>query len=193
MKRLGIGTGDMSKDELESKLVADDHYVTLRVMNGTKTLFVEFFGYIAMRVWGIELHDASREILKKGAFGELTAHHRIEPARTAMESKKYGPDDTVLSLYELYKHCIYRLVTDPSWRRLYDTAVVKSRFLYEDKSRQRLIQELLTIDELIGRRVLGLPWSDEFDDAKGVFRFLGGWLGRNKGQRQAGAVLAKAV
>ena len=31
------------------------------------------------------------------------------------------------------------------------------------------------------------------DDAKGVFRFLGGWLGRNKGQRLAGAVLAKAV
>ena len=29
------------------------------------------------------------------------------------------------------------------------------RFLYEDKSRQRLIQELLTIDELVGRRVFG--------------------------------------
>ena len=33
-----------------------------------------------------------------------------------------------------------------------------------------------SLDELIGRRVSGLPWSDHVDDAKGVFRFLEQWV-----------------
>jgi hypothetical protein len=39
-----------------------------------------------------------------------------------------------------------------------------------------MIEELRTVDQLIGRRGLGLPWSDIFDEAKGVFSFFKDWL-----------------
>jgi hypothetical protein len=114
--------------------------------------------------------------MNRGAFGELYRTHRIEPAREIIETKAFAPDEALLAIYELYSECIYRLVTDPSWKRQYDAALVKSRFLYEEKNRQRMIDELRTVDQLIARRGLGKPWSDIFDEAKGVFSFFKAWL-----------------
>jgi len=179
IERLKI-KGDLPKEELETKLINDDRYMTTRVMNGTKTLFVEFFGFIMMEVWGRNLRSRASEIMSRGAFGELYRNHRLEPAKEIIDSKSFAPDEALLTIYELYEHCIYRLVTDPGWKRQYDAAIVKSRFLYEDKNRQRLIEELLTIDKLIARRGLGQPWSDMFDEAKGVFSFLTSWMSKRK-------------
>jgi hypothetical protein len=176
--RLGTNPNEVSKEEIETKLVNDDTYMTVRVMNGTKVLFIEFLGYIMMEVWGEALHRAAREILQRGAFGELFRHHRFDQLRAVVDSKTYAADEAVICIYQTYRECIYRLVTDPGWRRQYDAALVKSRFLYDDKSRSRLIQELITVDELIGRRRLGQPWSDHFDDANGIFKFLNGWLNK---------------
>jgi len=175
IQRLGI-KDDLSKEELETKLVNDDRYMTTRVMNGTKTLFVEFLGFIMMEVLGRKLHSRASAIMDRGAFGKLYREHRIEPAKEIIDTKAFTADEALLAIYELYIHCIYRLVTDPSWKRQYDAATVKARFLYDDKNRQRLIEELLTLDKLIERRGLGQPWSDIFDEAKGVFAFFRSWV-----------------
>jgi hypothetical protein len=73
--------------------------------------------------------------MSRGTFGELYRNHRLEPAKEVIDSKSFIPDEALLAIYELYEHCIYRLVTDPSWKRQYDAAIVKSRFLYEEKNR----------------------------------------------------------
>jgi hypothetical protein len=168
----------MTKEELETKLVGDDQYMTTRVMNGTKTLFVEFLGFLILEVWGSRIHAVAVDLMSPGAFGELFHNHKFDPARAAVQTRSFNRDEALLCVYELYKHCVYRLVTDPAWKRQYDAAIVKSRFLYEDKNRRRLIGELLTVDQLIGRRAggIGEPWSDIFDEAKGVFAFFRDWI-----------------
>jgi hypothetical protein len=122
-------------------------------MNGTKTLFGEFIGYIMIDVYGRRLNSVAIDIMNKGAFGELFNNHTIEPAKkVVVDSNLFSRDQVMISVFELYKLCIYRLITDPAWKRQYDAANVKSRFLYEDKNRQRLIDELLLVDKLIERR-----------------------------------------
>ena len=175
IERLGIRQ-DLVKEELETKLINDDRYMTNRVMNGTKTLFGEFIGYIMIDVYGRRLNSVAIDIMNRGAFGELFNSHSIESAKKIVESNLFSRDQVLISVFELYKHCIYRLITDPAWKRQYDAANVKSRFLYEDKNRQRLIDELLLVDKLIERRGLGESWSDIFDEAGGVFKFFKTWL-----------------
>jgi hypothetical protein len=173
--RLGIRP-DLAKEELETKLINDDRYMTNRVMNGTKTLFTEFFGFIMIEVWGRRLNSLAIEVMQKGAFGELLHNHSVEPAKKVVDTRGFTRDEALISVFELYKHCIYRLITDPTWKRQYDAANVKSRFLYEDKNRQRLIEELILVDKLIERRGLGEPWSDIYDEATGVFKYFKTWL-----------------
>ena len=124
--RLGIRQ-DLVKEELETKLINDDKYMTNRVMNGTKTLFWEFIGYIMIEVYGRRLNSVAIDIMNKGSFGELFSNHTVEPAKRAVEFNLFSRDQAIISVFELYKHCIYRLITDPAWKRQYDAANVKSR------------------------------------------------------------------
>jgi hypothetical protein len=179
--RLGIKPG-LPKEELETKLINDDRYMTNRVMNGTKTLFVEFVGFIMLEVWGPKFQALAPSVMSRGAFGELFQNTSVDPAKSVLSAGRFSTEDAVIAIFKLYEECIYRLVTDPSWKRQYDAANVKSRFLYEDKNRQRLIEELRTVDQLIGRRGLGQPWSDMFDEAGGVFDFFKSWLSKGEGE-----------
>jgi hypothetical protein len=88
---------DLPKEEIETKLINDDRYMTTRVMNGTKTLFVEFFGFIMMEVWGRNLRSRASEIMSRGASGELYRNHRLEPAKEIIDSKDFTPDEALLA------------------------------------------------------------------------------------------------
>lgn len=176
IQRLGLDP-TRTRQELEAELVKDDEYLTDRILNASKALFIDIAGWLLFEAFGSDVHTLARNILEAGTTGEFFRHLQYEPSLQAVRQRRLGPDDIVLLIRELYRYVIQRSVSDDIWRKQYDAAPNKTRFLYSEVTRRRFIEQLKNIDQMPERRKggIGEDWSAQFDDAKGVIKYFREW------------------
>jgi hypothetical protein len=89
ISRLGLDS-TKSRQELEAELVKDDEYITDRILNASKALFVDIAGWLLFDAFGSDVHSLARNILESGTTGDFFRHLQYEASIQAIRARQYA-------------------------------------------------------------------------------------------------------
>ena len=169
IERRNIANLDRAKQEAE--LERDTEYWKGLVLRGMLLLFVEFVGFLMFSTFGDEVHSKLGKLLKNGTLGEIADQGDVSIARRRVDGD-YEAEDVLVHLWELYNHCVSQMLAT-AWLRERQQAPNISKFIYSERTREPLYNELEEIGKLFrGQQQLIRTWTIAINEKRGVENYL---------------------
>jgi hypothetical protein len=166
--RLGISPSELTREQVEARLIEDDDYLLEQVLSAMAYLFVDFTGYILYRAFGAEVHDLGKRILARGSLASLAkTADSVQVSAAVREEDVDGADPLALS-WHAFRHTLSQLLAGP-WRQSYLTARNRTRFNYQSSTRQRIFEQLDALDKFMSRSQLTQPWAVGIPAKTGIY------------------------
>lgn len=162
----------LKKEDQDAKLSEDSVYTKGLVLAGAKYLFPEFCGLLLFRALGKEMHTIGPKLVATKSMKSMVAERSFETIRKAIETEEFEDGDFFAIAWALYNFCLEQIIGLPSWRQQFEQAAVRSRFNYSEFNRRELYKQLEALDKVYQKRPFPAPWSQGFEERKGIFAYF---------------------
>ena len=151
---------------------SNEEYLIGYLKNRGRFLFVEFVGYAIFKRYGNNTHKAFCKILTESDMKDMYCYYDDTNIKKSIENKKFIESDSIALCWHIFDYLITDLVRKKDWRKDYELAEPKGRFLYSKETRKLLIDRLKEFEDIVNqqKRPLDKTWSQFIDEKKDFWR-----------------------
>lgn len=170
-ERLGIDPNQIPKEQLDSRLAADDEYLLEQVLSAMSYVFVDFLGYVLFRSVGEIIHDKGFKLLTNGSFKHLKETGDYDQLVQGTRAGVVEQDDILAIIWFAFRHTIDQLMAG-QWKQSYQTARNRTRFNHSNDTRTRILRQIDELDKFMSRSQLTQVWAAGIPSRVGLFRYF---------------------
>ncbi|WP_314948861.1 AIPR family protein [Bradyrhizobium cosmicum] len=157
--------GNLSDDEIDQRLTKDPDYIKGLALSAGTFLFTELCGFLFLRAFGLDLYSkAALVLLNHTDMEPIYRSLNFETIKQKISGEELKPNDLFAMLWLLFENIVLsELAESDQWRNAFFTESSKPRIMYRESTRRRLLDRVVTLDEISSKRPLNYPFSVHFD------------------------------
>lgn len=170
MERLGLSSSDstFTREQVEAQLLQDEDYLLEQVLSGLSWLFVDSLGYLLYRACGDSVHEVGKRLLADGSLAALAKGADFDAVAATVRNEEAEPSDILPVAWYAFRHTLGQLLAGP-WRQSYLTARNRTRFNYQNSTRQKVYEQLDNLDRFMTKAQLTQPWAAGIPAKTGLY------------------------
>jgi hypothetical protein len=157
--------GNLSDDDIDQRLTKDPDYIKGLALSAGTFLFAELCGFLFLRAFGHEFYSKAAPILLNHTDMEpIYRSLNFETIKQKESGEELKANDLFAMLWLLFENIVLsELAESDQWRNAFFTESSKPRIMYRESTRRRLLDRVITLDDISSKRPLNYPFSLHFD------------------------------
>ncbi|GAB9075544.1 hypothetical protein JOE51_007599 [Bradyrhizobium japonicum] len=157
--------GNLPDDEIDQRLTRDPDYIKSLALSAGTFLFTELCGFLFLRAFGLDFYNkAALGLLNQTDMEPIYRSLNFETIKQKISGEELKSNDLFAMLWLLFEHIVLsELAESDQWRNAFFTESSKPRIMYRESTRRRLLERVVTLDEISSKRPLNYPFSVHFD------------------------------